>query len=393
MSKNFLIGQLARFGDCLFATTLAKQIRHDFPDSRITWAIASKYRSILDLNPDVDEVWEIDATDADYDNSGWEKFEAEALAREKSGEFDKVFFSQISPKNWIKFNGTIRGTILASYENPITVPAIPVINLSPSELANVARFAEKHNLNNFEHVILFECSPGSQQSKVTFEFALEVAQKVAKSNKNSIFILSSRNKTEFTDPQIIDASNLTFRENAALTHFGSMMIGCSSGISWLATSTAAKTLPMIQLLDERFYVYAGMDHDFEINGFDNSQIIELTDFDAVRAAKCIESLIEFGPKITKQKYHQVYKPNYFNLRNLTNGLIAGKHDSASIIRFIRNFAGTNKKNGNGISRKYLFLIPYTHLYGFLYRNVIATESGLFFYLRRSIKSILWKKSL
>ena len=57
MSKKFLIGQLACYGDCLFATTIAKQIRHDYPDSHITWAVSSKYRSIVEHNPDIDKIW------------------------------------------------------------------------------------------------------------------------------------------------------------------------------------------------------------------------------------------------------------------------------------------------------------------------------------------------
>ncbi|CAF4608564.1 unnamed protein product, partial [Rotaria sp. Silwood2] len=133
MSKRFLIGQLARFGDCLYATTLAKQIKYDYPDSHITWAIAENYKSILDLNPHIDRVWEIPPAD-DYTKAVWDKFENEALERQANGEFDEIIFSQIPPRNWIRFDGTVRRAILNSYEKPITVSVDPVVRLSEDEV-------------------------------------------------------------------------------------------------------------------------------------------------------------------------------------------------------------------------------------------------------------------
>ena len=133
MSKTFLIGQLERFGDCLYATALAKQIKRDYPDCHITWAVGSKYSSILDLNPHIDEIWEIPADNSNYDGTVWNEFETEALKRQANGEFDEVIFSQIAPRNWIKYNGTIRGTILSSYKNPVTVSVEPVVRLSEKE--------------------------------------------------------------------------------------------------------------------------------------------------------------------------------------------------------------------------------------------------------------------
>ena len=56
--KRFLIGQLGSFGDCLFATTVARQIKNDYPDCHLTWAVGSIYRSILDGNPYIDDIWE-----------------------------------------------------------------------------------------------------------------------------------------------------------------------------------------------------------------------------------------------------------------------------------------------------------------------------------------------
>ena len=69
--KKIIIAQSGNYGDCLYATTIAKQIKSESPESHLTWAISTKYKSILDLNPHVDEVLEIPKM---YDNisaEGW----------------------------------------------------------------------------------------------------------------------------------------------------------------------------------------------------------------------------------------------------------------------------------------------------------------------------------
>jgi hypothetical protein len=386
MKKRFLIGQLGRFGDCLYATTLAKQLKTDFPESHITWAITPKYKSILDLNPHIDCIWEVDADDSNYDKSGWEKFETEALKRKENGEFDEIFFSQVSPRNWINYTGTIRGTILSSYDRPITVSVEPVVILSQSEIENVKQFAESNKLSSFKHVVLFECAPGSGQSKVNLAFALSVCEEVIKKNTNICFVLSSSEKLPTGNPQIIDASELSFRENVELTKYCSLMIGCSSGISWISTSENAKKLPTIQLLDSNFLIYAGMHYEFEINGLDNRHIVEILDFDKETVANCVNLFVLSGIEAIKSAFHQEYKPNFRTLRNLTKNLIESKRNSSEIFAFIKKFLATNANFGNTISQNYLILFPYTVLYGFFYRNIKASESGFFYTLRKFLKS-------
>ncbi|MEQ1577992.1 MAG: hypothetical protein ABL894_10090, partial [Hyphomicrobium sp.] len=56
---RILLGQLGSNGDCLYATTIARQIKKDFPGCHLTWAISSLCTRVLDNNPDVDEVWEV----------------------------------------------------------------------------------------------------------------------------------------------------------------------------------------------------------------------------------------------------------------------------------------------------------------------------------------------
>lgn len=49
--KRILLGQLGSYGDCLYATTVARQIKQDFPGSTLTWAVGSMYADVLDQNP------------------------------------------------------------------------------------------------------------------------------------------------------------------------------------------------------------------------------------------------------------------------------------------------------------------------------------------------------
>lgn len=69
--KRILLGQLGSNGDCLHATVLARQIKHDYPNCHLTWAIGSIYRSIIENNPFIDRIWEIPATNWEEIVAAW----------------------------------------------------------------------------------------------------------------------------------------------------------------------------------------------------------------------------------------------------------------------------------------------------------------------------------
>ena len=76
--------------------------------------------------------------------------------------------------------------------------------------------------------------------------------------------------------------------------FCSLLIGTSSGISWLSTSSWAKTLPTIQVLDYRMSVYASMKHDHQYFGLASDHIIELPDTDINHVSACVSMVIRDG---------------------------------------------------------------------------------------------------
>ncbi len=308
--KRFLIGQLGSFGDCLYATTVARQIKTDYPDCHLTWAIGSPYRSILDGNPYVDEIWEFPLSSRTDLLDRWQQFEDEAVERKKRGDFDEIFLTQVFPNNLKNFDGTIRSSILRGYNKPITVPVSPVIRLSPTEIEHVRSFAKSHHLEERKHVVLFECSPKSGQSFVTLDFALGVSKKLIEQIPDLCVIVSSNDPVGSTDEQIIDGSVLSFRENAELTKYCTLLIGCSSGISWLSTSDWAKPLPMIQLLKKKTFMYASFVHDHEYHGISADSIIEMTECSEDILADCISTIISRGFLKARQKYHEKMKVNF-----------------------------------------------------------------------------------
>jgi hypothetical protein len=304
---RILLGQLGSNGDCLYATTVARQIKHDYPGCHLTWAIGSMYRHILDNNPDVDEVWEIPLSNILDIFDTWQRFEAQALERKKIGDFDEIFLTQMYPNNMQNFDRTIRSAIFRAYSKPITVSIAPVIYLLPDEIERVSSFAKSYNLSNASHVILFECSPKSGQSFVNPEFALKVSRKLLEQFPDLKIILSSNIPIKSDNEGIIDGSLLSFRENAELTKYCSLLIGCSSGISWLSTSTWAKPLPMVQLIKKEQSMYVSFIRDHQYHGLPTDQIIEMTECSVDYLVDCVTIILTKGFQASRSIFNNNIK--------------------------------------------------------------------------------------
>jgi hypothetical protein len=307
---KILLGHLGRRGDCLYATTIARQIKQDFPDSHLTWAISSMCRSVIEGNPYVDEIWELPLNSNEEIVSAWKQFEIDVRNKKNHEEYDEVYLTQVHPGNFQNYDGTSRSSIFRSYPRPITVSVQPVVRLSDKEIENVRKFAHLHQLPMKKNVILFECASTSGQSFVTPDFAFKVAKKVLKNNPDVYFILSSNLPIHVTERHIIDGSALSFKENAELTKYCSLLVGCSSGISWLATSDWAKPLPKIQLLKADTVMYASMIYDAMYFGLPTEQILEMQDCKPEHVASCIQVIFDSGFTSAKQKYHQDIPLNF-----------------------------------------------------------------------------------
>lgn len=299
--NRILIGQLGANGDCLYATILAHQLRVDNPEAHITWAISRQCAGVVANNPHIDAVWEVEPCGRPVDLI-WPLFEHEVLRRYVRREFDQVLLSQIHPNNFQNYDGTIRPSILRAYGRPITVPIANIVVLTAEEIGRVDQYVGQQAISDFRHRILFECSSTSGQSFVTPDFAQDVAAHVYAMLPDTVIIFNTNLPMKLRDRRSRYSGSLSLRECAHLTRYCTLMVGCGSGGSVAATSTAANPLPMIQLLSQSTSVYASFKHDFEYFGIEDRSILEMTREDPKYIAECIVQSCNEGADAAAERF-------------------------------------------------------------------------------------------
>lgn len=304
---RILIGHLTSNGDILYSSAVARQIKEiDYPGCHLTWAVSNRCAKTLHLNPYIDEVWEYSIGGVNDVTIAWDKFCKEAVQKKEEGIFDIIYLIQLIGDNLLQYNKTIRLSVLAGYPKSLTVPLEPVIRLSGDEIDNVGLFKIEKKLEQYNKVVLFECAPLSGQSLVTPQFALDVLEIVNKHVSGVCFILSSNIAINSSTINIINASELSFRENAELSKYCDLLIGCSSGITWLLTSDWAKSIPTIQLLNKKAVWFNSVVKDYEVRGKDASYVLEMYKFSVRTSADCVIKTLTDGFENTRRKYHQPY---------------------------------------------------------------------------------------
>jgi hypothetical protein len=342
--KRILLMHLVSLGDCLYVTAIARQIKQDYPGCHLTWAISNRCSQVIQNNPYVDEIWEIVSDTMSGIGEVWEKTKKEALEKKEKGEYDYIFFTQINPDNFFNYDGTIRSSTFRGYPHPITVPVTPIINLTENEIENVNIFVKLHKINDFKHVIMFENSPGSNQSPVNDNFTMNLSKKIVENFKDSLIIISSHKKIPSAHERIIDASSLTFRENAELSKHCSLLIGCSSGITWLLTSSWAKKIPTIQILKKRalLYEFASVNYDLKYWGQPTDHIVEITKFSEDHIFNCVNITLKFGIGKAREKYNEILKPSFKSIFYMIAILIY-RRKFGKISEVWRNFYERNRE--------------------------------------------------
>lgn len=326
---NWLLGQLDANGDCLYATAAARWIKRNDPGARLTWAISSRCRSLLDGNPDVDEVMEIPVLSGSMEHrlTAWKRLESEVLRSLASGgPFDRIALTQIWPSNLRKYDGTIRSSIFRSFEALTGEPLVsgdcaavasaidPELNLGDSERGRVGEFVESRGIHRYEHRIVFECSPLSGQSYVDAKFAVAAAGKVVERIENCCVILTTGEETGDLPERVYSARELTVRENRALIEASTLFVGCGSGITVVATTVPQ--VPMIQVLSSSASVFASFLHDHEHFGKDSSQIVEICDIGAGRLAQAVRCACLNGIDEARRRFERrvpLHFEHYFGM--------------------------------------------------------------------------------
>ena len=345
---NILLVQLGSNGDCLFVTTIAKQIKEvDYPGSILTWMIGSNCSHIIENNHFIDKKIIVPIKDI---NDLWFKRNNinDTLKNETENyHFDKIIITDFTIQNSILRYGTTRSTLFRSYNHRISISPEPQIFLYKKEIENVLQFCKINSINKCENIILFECSPQSGQSNINIERAIKIAELLTKNNKSIKILVSSNNAFFHESDRIIDASCLTFRENAELFNYCNLFIGCSSGLTWLATSNWSKKIPMIQTISPHFKNYiipASVKTDFKYLGLNHNHVIELYNPSDILIANCVDNFYKNGLLSTRKKFDEFRDRNFANYRFIIQARInpIKKLYLLFYIGFIRTFNIINR---------------------------------------------------
>ncbi len=359
--EKILLIQLFSNGDCLFATTIACQIKQDFPNCSLIWAISTKCKNVLINNPFVDEILEINIPNSKLNEHIFESLVHESLIKKNNKIYKEVIVSQLLGDNLAYYDSTVCSSIFRCFKYPITVDTKPIINLTNQEVKSARDFALIHQLNKFKNIVLFECAPQSNQIKLTNELIYEYCLNIIKQDSTCI-ILSAPNAYNFNNSHIIDGNTLSIRETIALSQFCTHFLGCSSGISWALTSNSAKELPMVQLLSTNAYYFNPLSLTFNKLNRSIDHLIELTKYDSEVIGEIFYSIFNNGFLKTRIKYNQKVSPQFKLYRGIIHKFI--KQTKFSLIyKFIRLNLKENGFKLNMIKFMLLgfFLFPFDYI--------------------------------
>lgn len=321
---NILMTQIGTLGDCLLTTAIARQIKElDYPGCHLTWLIGEYSDLVLRNNPHVDEVIVLPiayvASEIIQARINIHSY-IDALKTE-GRDFDKIFiFDNNSFPQTNFYYGDFRSIYFRIYhelynQHPIVAPE-PVIVLGSDEVENVKRFMEKYNLNkNRDYLILFESNPHSNQSTTNPEMAFRVAQKLICKFSNVKCILSGKTPLQLNQEKIIDACEISYRENAELLNQCHLLVGSNSGITWLNASTWSKKIPMIQNINttNNSSISYSVEMDYKNVGTQTDKLIELQDADELELFECISEIVSSSFTEAKKRYPEkyIYPTDYY----------------------------------------------------------------------------------
>ncbi len=313
---KILLVQLAANGDCLFVTTIARQIKEvDYPGCHLTWLIGSRCAQVIKNNPYIDDIIQIPLNGSGDIQNQRDKIDEYIANTGSYHKFNKIFITDYAGLNQEKWFGTTRSSLFRCYPHRVTIDPQPLIYLTDDEKNNVTEFCKTHTITKNTFNILFECAPQSGQSLMTFERAKQLAEQVADQNKNIKFILTSDQSFVSANPNMIDGSVISWRENAELANYCHLLVGCSSGISWLCTSNWTKPIPFIQIINPYYREgSASMKIDFKFWGINGKKLIELNNPTDNIIKECIVAASIDNFESVREKYDSKRYGGFLNYR-------------------------------------------------------------------------------
>lgn len=340
--KNMKIAILLlnNYGDILYATPIAKQIKEiDFPESNLTWIVSKQCKDILIGNPFVNQLEVVELENVNQIYSGkWKEIKNKYVEKLEKGEYDKLFILQPFDLNFLYYSNCIRGMILKAYPFKIITSLSPLLYLSQKEINNVTNFIDNNKINIFKNKILLEFAASSGQSKFKPNDAVILAEMIVQNSSSTCVIISSHLDIPIKDKRIFNAKTLSFKENAELINHCTLLVGCSSGISWMSTSAYCKPIPKIQFLNTNVRWFNSLKADFIANNIDTSNLLELYEFNLNDIAGAVSYAVNNTFANAKIKYDQILKNAYLqnNYKTIATYFYQQKSLKFSFIFFIKN---------------------------------------------------------
>ena len=314
---RILLVQLGSTGDCLLITPILRQIKLvDYPNCHLKLMVCTPYKHVFENNPYINEIVEIPLIRLDQLWKERNKIDAFINGLEEYEKFDKKIVTDYYPNNLKNWYYTTRTSLFRSYPHEITVNIHPDIFLNSKEIERVKDFCCLNNINNSFFNILIESSPRSRQSNMNHLKAISIAEYLISKYENIKCIISSSNEFTHISDRIIDASILSFRENKELLLNCNLLIGSSSAISWMCSSSSEfPNLKMIQSISksyEKEIVSASLIKDLKYFRVSTRHIIELIDPTEMQLISCINLVLEKGFFNTRKIY--LFKNIFFQTK-------------------------------------------------------------------------------
>jgi hypothetical protein len=352
--NNVLLIQLFSNGDCLYATTIAKQIKQDYPQCKLSWLVFPNIAPILKLNPYIDELIYFEKIVNETNGDLYIRVINYVEDLVKKGSIDTYYFPQLISDNFSNFDGCLRRSMYRCYPRQITVDKTAILQIDDNEKAKAVQFANEHKLSSYKNVILFEASPMSGQVLLTEDNIKTWAASLADLESTCV-ITSSFKSFNIDHPHVFDGSVLSIRETAALTHYCTILLGCSSGITWITLTTAAKRLPLVQVLDAKAYIFNPPSIDFTVSGFNIENVIELYNVTNALIIEIFSQIFTFGFEKARLNHNQIVKNKFTLHRGIIHDFLKrGKY------KLISKFIGINvRQHGFNLNMLIKILMGFT----------------------------------
>jgi hypothetical protein len=235
-------------GDILLCTPIARQLKDSDPCCFVTWYTSERYAFVLDVNPYIDEVIALPASDPVLLDSLMPSLQSERAWTRFFTPAPYLNYSAAGP-TIVAAGITLLDLVRDAAALKWSVPFMPVFNLTPDEVDAARSYRNTLPLDG--PLVIVESEFNSNQTNWSVEHARKVIEVLK--GWNPILVFTSKNRPDYLDDLLesyprIYWCNVPFRLNAELFNLCRGFIGVSSGISTLTYSSWCRAdIPRIEV--------------------------------------------------------------------------------------------------------------------------------------------------